>query len=291
MDPAMNAPFAPAMTIHAQPARDVDGWVRRFDPEKLPVLAESAATLDALRENEDEVDAHLLTETVAADPLMTLKLLAHVARSRLARHVDVRGDAKTVTAALVMLGIAPFFRCFSAQPTVEEQLAAHPEALEGFRRVLRRSHRAANFATAFAVHRMDHDVAVIREAALLHGFAEMLVWLGAPELALEIARRQRVDPSLRSATAQVDVLNVRLADLQQALMTAWRLPALLVKISSDRPSRSDQVRNVLLAIQLARHTAHGRDNPAIPDDVTEIAALLNLRVEPTWALLRDLDDA
>ena len=292
MEPAPNAPStAVVTTMYAKPAHDVDGWARRFDSASLPILAESAATLAALREHEDEVDAHLLTETVAADPLLTLKLLAHVAGCRRSRHVDARGDVETVTAALVMLGIGPFFRTFGEQPTVEDQLAGHPEALEGFREVLRRAHRAANFATAFAVHRMDHDVAVIREAALLHSFAEMLLWVRAPELALEIARRQAADPTLRSVTAQREVLNIRLSDLQQALMTAWKLPALLVKISSDRPSGSDQVRNVLLAIALARHSARGWDNPAIPDDVTAIAALLNLRVEPTWALLRDLDEA
>ncbi|MBZ8143575.1 histidine kinase, partial [Rubrivivax gelatinosus] len=175
-------------------------------------------------------------------------------------------------------------------PTVEDWLASEPEALEGFRRVLVRAHRAANFATAFAVHRMDHDVAVIREAALLHDFAEMLLWLNAPSLALEITRLQTDDPTLRSTVAQEQVLNIRLADLQQELMTQWRLPALLVKITSERHADAVQVRNVLLAIRLARHTTLGWDNPAIPDDVVDIAALLNMRTEPTLALLRDIDD-
>jgi hypothetical protein len=86
------------------------------------------------------------------------------------------------------------------------------------------------------------------------------------------------------------VLNIRLADLQQELMTQWRLPALLVKITSERHADAVQVRNVLLAIRLARHTTLGWDNPAIPDDVVDIAALLNMRTEPTLALLRDIDD-
>jgi hypothetical protein len=49
------------------------------------------------------------------------------------------------------------------------------------------------------------------------------------------------------------------------------------------------VRNVLLAIRLARHTKDGWDNAAIPDDVSDIAALLNLRPQPTLKLLRELD--
>ncbi|MBK1615769.1 histidine kinase [Rubrivivax gelatinosus] len=286
----MSAPPTVRPTLYASPARDVDSWARRFNTASLPVLAETAATLHALREHEDEVDAHLLTETVSADPLLTLKLLSHVARSPRSRRFETRGDVETVTAALVMLGIAPFFRLAGDSPTVEDWLASEPEALEGFRRVLVRAHRAANFATAFAVHRMDHDVAVIREAALLHDFAEMLLWLNAPSLALEITRLQTDDPTLRSTVAQEQVLNIRLADLQQELMTQWRLPALLVKITSERHADAVQVRNVLLAIRLARHTTLGWDNPAIPDDVVDIAALLNMRTEPTLALLRDIDD-
>jgi HD-like signal output (HDOD) protein len=269
--------------------RDAAGWASCFDVASLPILAETAETLEALRANEDMVDAHLLAETVAADPLLTLKVLAHVARLRRSRDDDTRGDPETVTAALVMLGIGPFFRAFGEQPTVEAQLADEPEALAGFRKVLRRSHRAANFALGFAVHRMDRDAPVIHEAALLHDFAELLLWLRAPALALEIAQRQAADPTLRSAALQRTLLNVELPDLQHALMLAWRLPPLLVRISDDRHADSDQVRNVLLAIRVARHSAQGWDNAALPDDVSDIADLLHLGSDPTLRLLRELD--
>jgi hypothetical protein len=72
-------------------------------------------------------------------------------------------------------------------------------------------------------------------------------------------------------------------------MKIWRLPPLLVRISDDRASHLVQVRNVQLAIRVARHSAQGWDNPALPDDVDEIAALLNLAIEPTLHLLHDLD--
>jgi hypothetical protein len=48
------------------------------------------------------------------------------------------------------------------------------------------------------------------------------------------------------------------------------------------------VRNVLLAVRLARHTAAGWDNAALADDVRDIAALLNLGEAPTLKLLRDI---
>ena len=268
---------------------DVAGWVRCFEIDALPVLAETAEALEVLRSIEDRVDAHMLAEAVSADPLMTLKLLSHVARHRRSRDADSRSETETVTASLVMLGIGPFFRAFGPQATVEAALADHPEALAGFRAVLKRSHRAANFAMSFAVHRMDHDVAVIHEAALLHDFAELLLWLRAPALAGEIARLQQADPTLRSAALQRTLLHVELADLQHALMLAWKLPSLLVHISDDRHAEQAQVRNVLLAIRTARHSAAGWDNPALPDDVADIADLLRLGHEPVWALLRDID--
>ena len=279
--PPTQAPFI------STPLRDVSAWVAAFDAREIPVLSATANALDDLRSNEDAVDAHLLADCMQSDPLMTLKLLRHVAMLRRGRD---QADAETATEALVMLGITPFFRDFGPQPTVEDRLAGQPAALLGLRQVLRRAHRAARFALGFAVHRGDHDAMLIHEAALLHDFAELLLWAHAPSLALEIARRQQADPTLRSADAQQQLLNTPLADLQQALMKAWRLPELLVKISDDHASHHPQVRNVQLALRVARHSSRGWDNAALPDDVDDVADLLNLGTTPTLTLLHDLDN-
>jgi HD-like signal output (HDOD) protein len=267
--------------------RDVASWAARFDPAGLPILASTAGEIEQLRLIEDQVDAHRLAGTIANDPLMTLKLLAHVARLR--RRHDA-SDPETVTAALVMLGIPPFFRAFGAQPTVEQRLAGQPEALEGFRRVLDRSHRAARFAIGFAVHRLDHDAAVIHEAALLHDFTELLLWLEAPRLALEIARRQEADPGLRTATAQREVLNIELPALQHELLARWRLPALLVGITDGHAVHETlQMRNVRLAIRVARHSARGWDDPALPDDLHDCSEMLQLAPPHVLRLLQEID--
>ena len=266
--------------------RDLAGWVARFRDAEIPVLADTAASLDEYRPNEDRVDASMLAGLVANDPLMTLKLLRYAAANRPRRMVT---EAETVTEALVMMGISPFFRAFGPQPTVEEQLRDHPSALEGLHEVLRRGWRAANFALGLAVRRMDHDAAVIHEAALLHDFAEMLLWCYAPALALEIRERQQADATLRSTAVQRVVVGIALADLKHALMRAWRLPELLIRITDDRHTEHPSVRNVLLAIQLARHTTHGWGNAALPDDVRAIAALLNLSNDATLQLLHELD--
>ena len=270
-----------------RPLRDLSAWVLHFRAAPIPVLDATAIAVSELAANEDAVDAHLLSEIVAADPLMTLKLLAHVG-SNSRRETGV----ETVVGALVLLGIGPFFRLFGALPTLGQALGDTRDTAEvqaGLQAVLDRSHRAARFAIGFAAHRMDPDAAVIHEAALLHGFAELLLWCHAPKLALEIARRQRADAGLRSTQVQQAVLGVTLADLQQALMKAWRLPALLIRLDDARHAHSPQVKNVTLAVRLARHTAHGWDNAAVPDDAADIASLLQLGPVPALKLLREID--
>ena len=269
------------------PPRSVAGWASLFEHSQLPVLADTAEALEELRVREDAVDARMLADAIVNDPLMTLKVLAHVAKLRRGREGN---DTETVTEALVMMGIPPFFHTFGPQAVAEVRLAEVPQALAGFQRVLRRSHRAARFAIGFAVHRMDHDASVIHEAALLHDFAELLLWLHAPALALEIEQRQRADPTLRSAVVQKQLLNVELAELQHALMTAWHLPGLLVRIADDHAqTMTPQVRNVMLAIRVARHSADGWTNAALPDDLREIGQLLQLSPEPTARLLQEID--
>ena len=275
-------PASPQLT---QPLRDLAAWTAHFRAADIPVLAHTAEALEALRAIEDDVDANSIGETIASDPLMTLKVLAYASVHRSARVVT---DVETVTSALVMMGISPFFAAFGPQPTVEDRLAGEPLALQGLTDTLRRAHRGANFALGFAVHRMDHDAAVIHAAALLHDFAEMLLWCHAPALALRIREAQRADPTLRSSVAQLAILNIDLADLQQALMKAWRLPELLIRISDDRHADNASVRSVTLALRLARHSAKGWDNPAIPDDVSDIANLLNLSQAVTLQLVREI---
>jgi HD-like signal output (HDOD) protein len=269
-----------------QPLPDLAAWTAYFRGAEIPVLARSADAVEEMRLIEDEVDANLIGETVAADPLMTLRVLAHASANRPARMLT---ETETVTAAVVMMGIGPFFRAFHDLPSVEERLQQRPDALLGLKAVLRRAHRAANFALGFAVRRMDHDAAVIHHAALLHDFAEMLLWCHAPDLALKIQRAQEADPTLRSAAIQTEVLKVTLTDLQQSLMRAWRLPELLVSISDDRHAQHPSAKSVVLAIRLARHTAVGWNNAAIPDDVRDIAHLLNISETATSQVLSELD--
>ena len=269
-----------------QPLSNLEAWVRYFGECQIPVLGETAEALEAMRQNEDAVDANLIGEMVSGDPLMTLKVMAYAAKNRPARLLT---EPETVTSTLVLMGITPFFRAFDVQPEVEQVLADRPEALQGLNEVMRRANRAATFALAFAAHRLDPDAAVIHQAALLHDFAELLLWTHAPDLALGIRQEQRGNPTLRSSAVQQRLLNVELLDLQHALMQHWHLPELLIRITDDRHAEQPNVQCVMLAVRLARHTAAGWDNAALPDDLRDLAQLLNLSTEATLNLLQGLD--
>jgi hypothetical protein len=276
-----------------RPLPDLAAWTQYLRSRPIPVLAGTAEEIALLAQAEEArgcVDAAQIARGIEDDPLMTLRVLVHTGQHRHARQIT---EAETVTAGVVMMGIAAFFRAFSALETVERQLVDWPDALEGLEQVLARAHRAARFAQAFAVHRMDGDAPVLREAALLHDFAEMLLWCHAPSLALEVRGRLADDPHLRSRAAQREVLNIELSELEQQLMRAWHLPQLLIQLTDDHAAGHaliyPQVRTVRLAVQVARHTERGWDNPALPDDITEVADLLNLSPMATQRLLMGIE--
>jgi HD-like signal output (HDOD) protein len=279
MDCPVEAPLS-------QPLPNLHAWTAHFQAAEIPVLASTALELEALRAHDDDVDANLIGEMVAGDPLMTLRVLSYAAAHRPSRVVT---DTGTVTAAVVMMGIDPFFRAFGPPPTVEDRLRELPDAFQGIQAVLRRSHRAATFAIGFAVHRMAPDAALIHQAALLHDFAELLLWCHAPTLALELMRWQRADPTMRSAVAQSMVLNVELRQLQQALMRTWKLHSLLIKTADDLHAAHPSVKTVNLAVRLARHSAQSWDNAALADDYSDVAALLNLSISATQQLIHEID--
>lgn len=279
----------PARSLHREllePLPGLAAWVAHFRGSEIVVLQQTADALEALRANEEQTDANSIGELIAGDPLMTLKVLAYSSAHRGRRVIT---PPETVTSALVLLGITPFFRAFPLQASVEERLSSAPLALRGFQRVLQRAHRGADFALAFAVHRTDPNAAAVHAAALLHEFAELLLWCNAPGLALQIEQAQNADSTLRSSVAQLDILGIALADLQRALVAEWKLPSLLCDDGDGRAANHTGGRIVTLATRLARHTAYGWENAALADDIAEIAALLNLSPGATLHLVQNVE--
>jgi len=260
-----------------QPLQDIEAWAVLFSDNRLPVLRHTQRLLDTLREDLDKVSARDLSHAVLQDPIMAVRILAYIQPIR-GRHLQ--HDITTVAAAIMMSGIEPFFNRFVELPTIENMLKNEPaQAKLGVMQVIRRAQRAAEYANEWAFWRHDVNAEEVRLAALLHDLAEILVWCFAPQLALQIRELRVQNPTMRSAAAQHQVLGFTLLELQQALCRVWHLPELLKLLMDDEHAATPRSKNVTLAVRLARHSANGWDDPALPDDYKEIGELLNLSPE------------
>ena len=67
-----------------------------------------------------------------------------------------------------------------------------------------------------------------------------------------------------------------------------RSPEKLTHMGDELHADNANVRSIELAARLARHSAKGWDNPAIPDDTAELAGLLNLSLAATLQLVQGI---
>ncbi len=253
--------------------RDLEAWVAFFGQATIPVLRHTVQGLDRMREKADKVNARSIAAVILNDPLMTLRVLRYIEEHRRQRQTT---DITTIERALMMIGIEPFFRDFNELPMVEDQLKSDPKALLGLLKVINRARKASVWAREWAIMRHDLDVDEITVATLLHDVAEILMWCFAPALTIRARDMQSADHSLRSAAVQRNVYNMHLRDLHKELSHLWRLPELLLTLMDDSKSDHPRVRNVVLAVDLARHAANGWDDAALPDDFKAIADLLHV---------------
>ena len=259
------------------PLPDIDAWVLLFGESSLPVLRVTRRRLDEMRADLDRVDARELARLILQDPIMTVRVLAYI---QPLRGRSLQRDITTIASAVMMAGIEPFFRRFGELTTIEEQLRGQdPHALLGVLQIIRRAQRAADYAQDWAIWRHDINMEEVRIAALLHDLAEILVWCFAPALGLQIQAQQKARPTMRSADAQRNTLGFTFLDIQRELCRVWHLPDLLQTLIDDNNTDQPRVKNVSLAVRLARHSAHDWEDPALPDDYTDIGELLHITPE------------
>jgi HD-like signal output (HDOD) protein len=248
-------------------------WVTQLSQSELPVLKKTARELAALRADEARLTVPAISNAIARDPMMTVKLLRYLQQHK---HKSQTTEVIQVEQALMMLGIEPFFTHIHANPVVEDMLKAHTAAIPPLMRVVHRSHRASQYAQEWAAQRHDLHYEEVRIAALLHDIAEILMGCFAPDAMLQIRSLQQQDKTLRSQLVQQHVLGFSLIDLQKELALQWKLPNLLLLLMDDAHKNQERVRNVTLAINLARHSANGWNDAALPDDYKAIGELLHL---------------
>lgn len=254
----------------------LDHWVQLLGRNDPPVFARTVAELAALAADEEKATPQRVTAVVLHDPLMTFKVLQYI---QLNRHPIQNAEITTIAHALMMLGLEPFFRHFRNQQTVESRLAAFPPALAGLRAVASRAWHAALYARDWAVARHDIDTDEVMTAALLHDVVEMMLWCAAPAQALRVEQALRADRRMRSELAQRAVLGVSLLDVRNEATRVWRMPAVLQSLMNDRRVARPREANVIHAVALARHSARGWYDPALPQDYDEVARLLGVSAE------------
>jgi HD-like signal output (HDOD) protein len=256
-------------------SQDVSTWVKFLKTADIPVLKQTAREISRLKEDEDNVSARDITMVVLNDPMMVFKVLTYAQMHKGRNQLQ---DLAQVEQALLMMGTSAFFN-IRPSPIVEDLLSPHLLRLMDLLKLIVRAHRASRYAAEFAAHLMDLHAEEVRVAALLHDLSEMLMWCFASDKMVEIVKRQQADSTLRSKAAQEQVLGFKLTDLQKELIHAFQLPPLLAQLMEDASSESQRVKNVKIAVDLARHSANGWDNAALPDDYRNVAALLHVDVD------------
>lgn len=259
-------------------------WVHKLTQSELPVLKHTARDLAVLRANDSVATAHSIANAIKHDPVMTVKLLRYLQSHK---HRAQTAEVIEVEQALLMLGTEPFFNNVAPKPLIEDQLKEHAVALPPLLRMVHRAHRASEYAFDWAVYLHDMHFEEVRVAALLHDIAEMLMWCFSPEDMLRIRDIQLHNKALRSRDVQQQVLGFTLAELQKELATQWGLPALLLTLMEDVSAKHPRVQNVTLAVNLARHSANGWDDAALPDDYRDIGELLHLPPEQAMMMVKE----
>lgn len=259
-----------------QPFQELTQWVSYFGQAEIPILRKTARQLEEAHAAIDSITGRSIAAIVLQDPLLAVRVLAYIQPFR-GKHL--RTEITTIGGAVMMLGVEPFFSRFNEPLTVETLLKNENQALLGLLQVIRRAQRASRYAYEWALDRHDLNAEEVALAALLHDLAEILLWCFAPHLALQIRAAQAADPKLRSTTAQQSILGIKLFDLQLSLCEVWGLPELLKDLMNDSQSQQHRVQNVVLAVNLARHSANDWHNPALPDDFSAICKLLHINLE------------
>ena len=164
-------------------------------------------------------------------------------------------------------GIGPFL-AFADLPTVEDRLAGGTARSKACRDVLRRRVPRVDVPPRCRSP-MDPDTPLIHQAALLHDFAELLLWCHAPVLAMELSPPSAVIRTLLrdGAACRAGVPSGRpWAIRPDANFGACTIAS--VKTADERHAEHLSVKTVALPpCGWLRHSAHGWEIVAQGDDL------------------------
>ena len=264
--------------------RKLSEWVDFLTAAEIPVLKQTARNISKLQHDAQHMNARSFAQIVKNDPLMTVKLLRYLQSHK---QLAQKHDVIEIEQIALMIGLETTLEKVAPEPLLEEILnqSGNMAALVHLLKTAHRANMAAGYAFDWAVRLHDLHYEEIRTATLLHDIAEMLMWCFSPKEMLQIKTSQMNDKTLRSVVAQQNVLGFTLNQLQVELAIKWRLPELLIALTDDKNKTQQRVRNVILAVNLARHSANGWDDAALPDDYEDIAKLLHLQASEVMIIV------
>ncbi len=267
----------------SKPLSNLASWISHFSRQEMPILQSSLEQMRLLHDKLDDVGIRDITGLIRHDPLLSLRLLRYQESHRHASQVT---DVTTLDHILLMIGLGGFFRTFGNSLTIETKLAAHPQALDGCKRVCSRAYLAARLAEAIAIRRHDLDPNEITTTVLLHNTAEIILWAEAPTLATEIASLLHDTPGMRSRDAQQQVLGITLHELHLGLIQAWHFPSLMRHLLDERFANEPRVQTISVATSIARHLSSSWADPGLPDDYEIVGRLISGTPEEAYRIVQ-----
>lgn len=263
--------------------RGLDEWVARLDVAGIPVLKRTVRDIARLQADAENSEVRDVVEVLSHDPLMTLILLRYLQQHKRSSQLN---EVVRIEQVLMMLGLHTFFTQVAPQGIVEEHLKGKLFALTGLLHAVKRATRAAWYARDWAVRLKDLRFDEIRMVALMHNFAEILMWCHAPEEMARIHALQMQDRTRRTREVQREVLGFRIAELQLELARRWQLPELLIDFMQQNYAQEKRMRTIVLAINLSRHAENGWNDAALPDDYRDIGELLHMTEEEAMIMVQ-----
>ena len=241
-------------------AQNAKQWVGSISVAELPVFSNTISRLTKLAARGERAPLNDITEVVLHDPLLTFRLLAAVnnRRSRLGAEIT------TVEHAIMMMGVQPFFHRFAKLVSVEDRLQSWPQALHTLRRVASRAHHAAYQARDWAIHRTDIESEEVFVAAMLVDVPEMVLQCMAPDKAQQAGQGDG---------------DFSLVELREALLSAQKMPELLLGMMDASKSNHPRALNVTLAAAIVRQAEQSWYGDALMRDLDAAAAFLHLSLD------------
>ena len=258
-----------------QSNRSISEWVNFLAKTEIPVLKQTKDALERLQADIDNVSVKKMSHIILDDPMIAVQVMSLLPKY----HPAQTSEVTTIGGVLMMVGIYPFFQHLNHLVCIEDVLKDDPDALACVLAVIDRTRFATQYAYDWAKLRFDIDCFEVQMATLLNSTAEIMLWCFAPSLMKAIRALSIKYRHMRSARLQEYVLGFTINELQKSLAQAWKLPELLVTLLDQTQTDNPRVRTVLIASDLARHSANGLDDPALPDDYLNVANLLGMGME------------